>query len=365
MKSKSLSVPSNILLDQSLNLNQKLILSLVSTEPKMFALNIAKGLGTRRSTIQDDLKELVDQSRLVITNGGNRVAYSKSNNFDLRLRSSVQPEKAVLTSERSKKERDKEKRKELKRKENTKRKEKKEKKKESLYLKLFYNLEDKANIAFDYWVERGGRKHKEGTGVKKNSFDLLSQIFSGTAFTYIPDSVIPNPLLNKTKIFDLEDWKTSIDNYMLSLTSHAHYPISKATALSFRKNLNLNTYIYNPHAKEGNTRSFFLKFLNPPNLIHVEVARYPKLQRQLTKAFDRITLHFPPTPAQIISVSNKYGEIISKYQMTDSVADLANLITEFVKGYWDERRFNPNWMVSEWWDDKLIRWLDKKGLICY
>ena len=46
--------------------------------------------------------------------------------------------------------------------------------------------------------------------------------------------------------------------------------------------------------------------------------------------------------------------------MTDSVADLANLITEFVKGYWDERRFNPNWMVSEWWDDKLIRWLDKK-----
>ena len=367
MKSKSLLVPSDILHDQNLNLHQKLILSLLSTVPKMFALNIAKGLGTRRSSIRDDLEALVNQERLVTTNGGKRIAYSKSKSFDLLLdSSSVEPlKKAIITSERSEEVIKTKERKENKRKENTKRKEKKEKK-ESHHLKLFPDLDDKVNCAFDYWVERGGRKHREGTDVLKNSFDLLGQVFSGTAFTNIPDSVLPSPKLNKTKIFDLEDWKTSIDNYILSLTSHAHYPESKASAIAYRKKrLNLNGYIYNAFAKEGNTRSFFLKYLEPPNLIHTEVSIYKKLNRQLTKAFDRITLHQPPTPAQIISASNRYGKIIAKYQMRGAVADLATLFTDFIKEHWDERKFNPNWMVSDWWDDKLIRWLHKKGLICY
>jgi hypothetical protein len=347
MKSKSLLVPSDIRFDQNLNPNQKLILSLLSTEPKMFALNIAKGLGTKRSEIRDDLEALVNQHRVITTNGGNRVAYSRSKGFGY-VGSEIKPALPATSSLRIKLQNN-----------NT----SINKNYSFNKLKLLVAVEDYPYFAFEYWVDNGGIQHKRNSKIFANSMDLLEKLFKGKAFTNVPNQTIPNPLLNKTKVFDLEDWKTSIDNLNLAITSVAHRPANKQGLINYKKKLTLSAFIYNPFGKEGSNRSMFLRYVEPVERLHTEVSRYKKLNRQLTKAFDRTTLHHPPIEEHIISASNKYGDFISKYQMKRPVADLADLFVEFLDKNFSKRKFKSHWITQPWWFEKLEYWFDQKGLI--
>ena len=365
MSPEILNLPSDLLQNRSLNSNQKLILSLTSTQPKMYSLDIAKSLGTKRSQIQDDLQELVDQGYLSPSNGSGRVAYTLQEGSyvldqgteetldiakpvpDATSKSGYYTYEVSMFNSNSK---------ELDKSNSN-----------------SNELEDRVRVttlgldvelAYDYWTDRGGRKHRANSAARVASFELLKQLFSGTAFKFVPDAMIPNPLLNKTKRFDLNDFKTGIDNYIMSLTSPAHYPKSKAASLRYRKKLSLRDFIYAPFAREGTSKSLLLRYLDPPKLINNEVIKFPKLTKCLIKAFKRAGFKRSPTESQITSAANTFGAMIKRHQMKyASIASTAQLFTEFIENKMDLARFEPRWITAEWLHFKFEKWLDRKGLI--
>jgi hypothetical protein len=319
-----------------------MILTFLRNNGANFSLNIAKGIGTRRSVIKEELNELITKQRMFASNGNQRVMYSLSHSFDFKTSGELLPEKEVLCSSRS----------------------------EELRNNININnkntippFEDQAQLAINYWEKNGFKKHRLGTKIRAKGFNLLKNLFAGKAFSIVPDTVIPNPLLNKRRKFSLEDWKTAIDNYLLSLSSPAHYPVNKEKALAYRKKLSLNDFIYNGFAKEGRTRSLFLQYLDGPTLIHTEVAIYKKLTTSLTKQFPKTNFRLKPTESQIIAVANVYGKIIKEYEWKyPSPATAASTLIEFIETKYGQR-YNPNWMTAKWFKFELENYLDRQGLI--
>jgi hypothetical protein len=348
MSKQNFVIPQDLLEDKTLTPSQKMILTFLKNNGANFSLNIAKGIGTRRSVIQEELNALVKQQRAFVSNGSQRAKYSLSPSFDFETSSTVVPEGKLLSSLRSK----------LQNNNNI-----NKSNSSSLRSKLLSRFEAMANQAIQYWFNHGGVKHRVGSGRYKKSIELLTLLFEGKAFDLVPDSVIPNPLLNKRKKFSLEDWKTAIDNYNISLESPAHLPINKERAKAYQKKLALPTFIYNSFAKEGNTRSMFLQYLDGPKLLHTEVAIYKKLTTSLTKQFPKTNFRLKPTESQIIAVANVYGKIIKEYEWKyPSPATAASTLIEFIETKYGQR-YNPNWMTAKWFKFELENYLDRQGLI--
>ena len=372
-----LPIPSDLLQNKSLTSNQKLILSLTSTKDKFYGLEIAKSLGTKRSQIQNDLDTLVSQGFLASSNGQGRIAYSLQDgsyvvntqqNIDIAVNSAVSLKRLTYTSERSE-----EVYKTCKQ-DITARPDPRPRPpayKELLrgYAPAYKELlrgqaNEQVDLAYEYWGKRGFRKHREGTAVLKESLHMLSELFTGQAFKHVPETVIPDPLLNKTRVFSLEDFQTSLDNYIMSIESPAHYPTSKTAAIKFRKNLSLSQFIYNKFAYEGSARSLFLKYLQPPQLIHREISINPKLSRQLELAFDRSKIRYKPNQSQIITASNTYNKLLQNNPMPHvPVADKAELLVTFIEKEIGLSKFEPHWVVSGWLHIKFEKWLNRQGYI--
>ena len=358
---KPLSVPPNLLQDQSLNPTQKLILSSFSKKPKQYSLEIAKRLGTRRSNIRDDLQKLVEMRRLFESNGNGRVAYSTSKGFEFNpgeiknegdledvitnLEDVNAPRRRYSISER-----------------NTKNG-LKDIINQSNY-KFFNSFEDKAALAMQYWLDFGGVRHREHTKVFNQSIDDLIKLFKGEFFDNVPDAHLYRGLLAKHKKFDLEDWKTSLENYKLSLISPAHYPPNKEKAIAYSKKLSLPKYIYNPFNHKGTTKSFFLQFLEPPKLIHAEVVKYKKLTQALIAAFNEYKFQIQPLEPELIRAANMIGDLCKKYCLKHvSLFDTAKILPQFVKNHFEGRVFKPNWLSTDWFKVEFEYYLDRQGLI--
>lgn len=365
-----LPIPSDLLQEKSLNSTQKLILSFTSTKSKLYGLEIAKFIGSKHSQIRDDLKSLVDQGYLTSSNGQGRVSYSLDDgsyvlNLDQGLVDATlppldqeakllhnSPPKGLITSEG--------KTLELSRSDSERGLPKEVINNNSRFEVAHKNVEK----AFNYWLDRGGMKHRSGSKTYNESLDKITELFSGTAFRDVPDTVIPKPKLHKIKKFTLEDFKTSLDNYILSLESPAYKPASKARPLAYRKALSLTHFVYNPWVKEGRTRSLFLQYLEPPELISKETARHPKLTKQLAIKISNLNLRSNPLPPTIIAAANIFGDLLGKYKYRiNSVADTAEFLTEFIEKEIGKSRFERHWLISDWFMFKFEKWLGRKGII--
>jgi hypothetical protein len=227
-----------------------------------------------------------------------------------------------------------------------------------------YFLEGQVKDAYQYWVERGSRKHRAGTEILKKSLEQVFKLFSGTAFKHVDNLLIPQPLLNKSRKFTIEDFKTSLDNYIMALESPTHYPINKDGAIKQRKKLPLSEFIYNPWVKEGSTRSLFLKYLEPPKLISNIVTAYPKLTKQLAIKINAMNLRSSPLPNTIIAAANIFGDLLKKYEYrSDSPASTAELLPEFIEKEIGKSRFERHYLISDWFMFKFEKWLGRKGII--
>ena len=355
-----LPIPSDLLQEKSLNSTQKLILSFTSTKTKLYGLEIAKFIGSKHSQIRDDLKSLVDQGYLTSSNGQGRVSYSlddgsyvlPSLDQEAKLLHNSPPKGLISSSEG--------KTLELSRSDS----ERGLPKEEVINNNPFLDAHENAQKAFTYWLDRGGMKHRPGSQVYQQSLDKITELFSGTAFRDVPDTIIPKPKLHKIKKFTLEDFKTSLDNYILSLESPAYKPASKARPLAYRKKLSLCYFIYNPWVKEGRTRSLFLQYLEPPELISKETARHPKLTKQLAIKISNLNLRSNPLPPTIIAAANIFGDLLGKYKYRiNSVADTAEFLTEFIEKEIGKSRFERHWLISDWFMFKFEKWLGRKGII--
>jgi hypothetical protein len=354
-----LPIPSDLLQEKSLNSTQKLILSFSSTKTKLYGLEIAKFIGSKHSQIRDDLKSLVDQGYLTSSNGQGRVSYSLDDGSyvlppldqEAKLLDNS-PQKGLITSEG--------KTLELSRSDSDRGLPKEVIKEDSRFEVAHENVQK----AFTYWLDRGGQKHRSGSQVYQQSLDKITELFYGTAFRDVPDTVIPQPKLHKLKKFTLEDFKTSLDNYILSLESPAYKPASKARPLAYRKALSLTHFIYNPWVKEGRTRSLFLQYLEPPDLISKETARHPKLTKQLAIKIGDLNLRSNPVPPTIIAAANIFGDLLGKYKYRiNSVASTAELLPEFIEKEIGKSRFERHWLISDWFMFKFEKWLGRKGII--
>lgn len=359
MGNSSLSIPPNVLQDKSLTPAQKLILSLFSKKQKLYSLEIAKGLGTRRSEIRDDLQQLVDSQRLFESNGNGRVSYSTVKGFEFNpgeIRVADTDINTTLTSN-----------------------------KKDIYmssrhssffetsnylkntlnqssLKVFYAFEDKVALAIQYWFDSGGVRHREHTKTFDRCINSLSKLFKGEYFCEVPDAYLYKSLLAKHKKFDLEDWMTSLDNYNLALTSPAHQPAFKEKSLALRKKISLPLYIYNPFNKFE--KSFFLKYLEPPELIHAEVIKHKKFTQALIAAFSDHTFQIQPQEPEIVRAANMFGDICKQYSVKHvSLYDTAKVLPQFVKSHFEGRIFKPNWLSTDWFRVEFEYYLDRQGLI--
>jgi hypothetical protein len=363
MSPEILNLPAELLQNKSLTSNQKLILSLTSTQTEMFSLEIAKSLGTRRSNIQHDLEALVEQGYLASSNGSGRVSYSLQDGTYV----ITQPfDQAKPVQYRA-----------LKKGSNTLRSKvsyiNNNNSRRELSKIIINNNTNRARehsvragsaeSAYMYWLNSGGRKHRETSESYKTTMGMLEKLFLGKAFEFVVPQVIPNPILNKVKIFTLDDFKTSLDNYLLSVNSPAHQPANKTMALKFRKKLALSNFIYSTWGKEGRTRSMFLQYLEPPKLICIEQSRYEKITKALTKAFGTVPLSLPPHQPAIIAAANKYGDLIKKHKWRyQSYPEVARYFIEFVETK-NLSNFSTNWLSVNWFYVDLEKFLDRKGLI--
>ncbi len=350
MSSGSIKIPSKFIKDTSLSPAQKIILSYISENQNSYLLNIAKGIGTRRTLIESEIKQLVDQNRVFTSNGTGRVKYStikglgfEANSVDEKATSSFSKEK-LHTTKKSK----------LRIKNNN----------YNYNLNLKYGSGELAIKAVEYWTNNGGMKHRMGTATYEKSIELLIKLFEGKAFKQVPDDAIPFPKLNKIKKFSIEDWMSAIDHLNIAMTDPRYKPYNKEKALKWRKKLTLPTFIYNPFGREGQSRSMFLVYVKGAELLNQEKEIYPEFTRELTKAFDRIALQLRPHPTQIISIANKLPLLAKKHRWKwVSKSDAAKVFTDFIVNHFGELRFSPFYMSAPWFIFEFEKYLDQQGLI--
>jgi hypothetical protein len=348
VSNRDFKIPSNLLEDKTLTPTQKMILTLFKNKQNLHSLDIAKGLFTRRKIIQDEINDLVERDRLYVSNGTNRVSYATIKGFDFESNPVTSIEDSTIC---------------LRSKHKNNNNNKSNSSNKILQSKIFICHRDMIVLAFKYWVDWGGTKHREGSGAYKNGMEMLDKLFKGKAFNHVRDDTIPRPLINKRLKFSLEDWQTSLDNVKIACESVAHRPVKKGKLRNYVKKIGVSNFIYNPFGKEGYQRSLFLQFLQTPQLIHSEVAIYKKLTTSLTKQFENANLRLQPTESQIIAAANIYGKIIHDYEWKyPSSATAARTFIEFIQSKYG-KRYNPNWMTATWFKFELENYLDRQGLI--
>lgn len=372
---KDLTIPHDILSDKNLNPHQRLIVSALSEEPRMFYGEIAKRICTERKDVKKELGELVNLKIVHVSNGDQRPEYSikRGLGFVGSEIHTVDPLK-----EREKKEKERSKEKEKREKEITLFKKKRNsalipsghKATDRAESKLFLDVEDKITLAFNYWVNNGGIKHKYGSKEYNNSIRSLRKIFEGIMFINIPDSNINSPLLNKTRTFQLEDWYTSIDNFNLAVVDFAYEPKSKNSITAYRKKVKLWQYIYNPFS-QSSKKSSFLFFLESLKLASTVESIYPKLQEVLEITYRESGLQIPDNPDFLKVASNNLGNIIKQSRQDEeylwtlykeSKTQVCELFMDYLTN--EIKDFHFKMLTSKWlYDTRLRNWLSKKGVI--
>lgn len=352
MADSSLIIPSKYLLDKSINPTQKLILSFISKNQNSYLLNISKGIGIRSATIKDEIKGLVDSNRLFSTNGKGRAKYSTVKGFNFASNPITIPDTGLSS-------------------------------KHTCILRSnilnnfkdsYYQSKDKLISAFgigesavkaiDYWSDNGGMKHRVGSANYEESVDLLMKLFNGKAFRYVDDDKIPEPKINRRRKFNLLDWMTAIDNLNISLTDPRYKPYNKDKAKAWRKKLTLPKFIYNPFAKDGQSKSRFLICLKGPQLLEQEKDLNPELTRALTNLFKKSNLKLKPNIAQIVSIANKLPLLAKKHNWRwVSKGDAAHVFIDFIDHQFGTIRFRPYYMSAPWFITEFENYLDQQGLI--
>jgi hypothetical protein len=349
MSSGSLNIPSKFLEDKSLSPAQKIILSYISQNQNSYLPNIAKGIGTKRSIIQDEIKQLVDQNKLFTSNGNGRVKYSTIKGLGIESNPITNSNHETIYSFSKKNYT------------TTKNNNIKQSKGKLLYS---FGIGDSAVKAVEYWIANGGVKHRAGSNVYERSIESLIKLFSGTAFKHVHDSTIYNPKINKLKKFNLTDWMSAIDHLNLATTEKKYKPYNKDSLIKYRKTLQLPIFIYNPFSKEGVTRSMFLKYVKGPELLHQEKEIYPELTNILSKAFSKANLNLKPNSAQIVSIANKLPPLAKRHNWKwVSKADAVKVFMQFIMDHFGSLRYSPYYMTSSWFIFEFEKHLDRQGLI--
>lgn len=113
--------------------------------------------------------------------------------------------------------------------------------------------------AIEYWNAIPEQTtHQPGSKIYGKIVQSLERLFDGSLFAYDENGLDEY----HGRKFTLEEFKQSVDNYLIACRSEAHYPKDK----SIFKRISLCNWLYNyfsPHK----TKSLFIKYLTPPKKI--------------------------------------------------------------------------------------------------
>lgn len=206
-----------------------------------------------------------------------------------------------------------------------------------------FNIPKSIKEFFSYWEDNSLPKNRRSSKTFKSNIKCLNQLIEGSLFNMVFSKY-------KNHKFSLNDWKRSVDNYLIALKSPFHKPYNK-TPIS---NKSINYFLLNKFASNDFSKSLFINYLEhePQEIENTITDKFPELTKELINVYKK---HCIAVNEQNLSFSDKQNFIKASVLLNEFIIrNLKNIDPVFIQTIKEKAELLGNALFDSFINDGII-----------